>query len=348
MKRVSAFGLLALLILALVFPLVISDPGYNSIAIYTLLFAAAVTGWNLFSGYSGYISLGYGSFTGLGAYTLALISVYGQIPGGYIPFLLLPVAGLVAAIFAIPMGWVALRTRRVTFVVVTIAMMFVLQALAFNLSGYTKGSSGLIFPLSIWSGYFYNIPYYYVSLVLLLLTIAVSWWIRNSKFGLGLLAIRDDEDRALGLGVRTWAFKLSAFVISAFLGGMVGAMFAYYGGSIFPTSAFDPIVNLTVALMAFLGGVGTLVGPIVGAFLLEPFQQYLTIQYGSLGLNLLILGSLLLFTILVLPGGIVPALHRIWLKRMAMRSATSPVSSDTTEQEEAVLLQSGGGEKDNK
>ncbi len=348
MKRVRAFGLLALLLLAIAFPLLIPDPGFDSIAIFTLLYATAVTGWNLFSGYSGYISLGYSAFTGIGAYTLALICTHWQIPGGYIPFLLLPVAGLVTGIFAIPMGWVALRTRRVTFVVVTIAMMFVLQALAFNLSGFTSGSSGVIFPITIWSGDFYNIPYYYVSLVLLLLAIAVSWWVRNSKYGLGLLAIRDDEDRALGLGVRTWAFKLSAFVISAFLGGMVGAMFAYYGGSIFPSSAFDPVVNLSVALMGFLGGVGTLVGPIVGAFLLEPFQQYLTIQYGSLGLNLIILGSLLLLIILVLPGGIVPALHRIWLKRMAMRGATSPVSSHAMEKEEDVLLESAEGKRGNR
>ena len=348
MKRVRVFGLLALLVLALVFPLLISDPGFDSIAIYTLLYAAAVTGWNLFSGYSGYISLGYASFTGIGAYTLALICDHWQIPSGFIPFMLLPVAGLVAGICAIPMGWVALRTRRVTFVVVTIAMMFVLQALAFNLSGFTSGSSGIIFPLTIWSGDFYNIPYYYVSLVLLLLAFTVSWWIRNSKYGLGLLAIRDDEDRALGLGVRTWAFKLSAFVISAFFGGMVGAMFAYYGGSIFPASAFDPVVNLSVALMGFLGGVGTLVGPIVGAFLLEPFQQYLTIQYGSLSLNLIILGSLLLLIILVLPGGIVPALRRIWLKRIAMRGAISPDSSHAIEEEGAVLLESGGGERDNR
>jgi len=345
MKRVRAFGLLALLILALVFPQLISDPGYDSIAIYTLLYAAAVTGWNLFSGYSGYISLGYASFTGIGAYTLALICNRWQIASGYLPFLLLPVVGLIAATFAIPMGWVALRTRRVTFVVVTIAMMFVLQALAFNLSDFTGGSSGLTFPISIWSGDFYNIPYYYVSLALLLLAFAVSWWIRNSKYGLGLLAIRDDEDRALGLGVRTGAFKLSAFVISAFFGGMVGAMFAYYGGSTFPASAFDPVVNLSVALMGFLGGVGSLVGPVVGAFLLEPFQQYLTIQYGSVGLNLIILGSLLLLIILVLPGGIVPALRSIQLKRMAMRGATSPVSSHPMEQEEVVLLESGREEK---
>ncbi len=224
-------------------------------------------------------------------------------------------------------------------------MMFVLQALAFNLSGFTSGSSGIIFPLTLFNGYFYDIPYYYVSLVLLLLAIAISWWIRNSKYGLGLLAIRDDEDHALGLGVKTWAFKLSAFIISAFIGGMVGAMFAYYQLNIFPQHAFDPVINLRVALMGFLGGVGTLAGPVVGAFLLEPLQQYLTLQYGSEDWDLVILGALLLVIILVLPEGVYPALRRLWLKWVVNRGSSSSVPSQDTEQEHAVLLESGSGER---
>ncbi len=327
MKNIRTLGILAPLAFALVFPLLIPDPMFDSIAIYTLLYAAAVTGWNLFSGYSGYISLGYASFTGIGGYTLALICDHWQIPSGYIPFLLLPVAGLATGIFAIPMGWVALRTRRVTFVVVTIAMMFVLQALAFNLSGFTSGSSGIIFPVTIWSGDFYNIPYYYVSLVLSLLAIAVSWWIRNSKYGLGLLAIRDDEDRALGLGVRTWAFKLSAFVISAFLGGMVGAMFAYYGGSIFPQSAFDRSINIAIPLAAFLGGLGTLSGPLIGALMEIPLQQYLTVQFGKQGWDLILYGVFFLLIILVLPEGIIPALSRRWSMWMHSPSKTNTLEA---------------------
>src|SRR5437879_2893234 len=105
MKQLKRFGPSLLLLLALLLPLTNPDPGTYSIFIYTLLFATAVTGWNLFSGYSGYVSLGYASFTGLGGYTLAIICDHWQIPGGYIPFFLLPIAGLVASIFAIPLGW---------------------------------------------------------------------------------------------------------------------------------------------------------------------------------------------------------------------------------------------------
>lgn len=343
MKILKWLGLPLLLVIILAYPVLDADSGNQSMAIYTLLFAAAVTGWNILSGYSGYVSLGYSAFTGVGAYTLAIICDHWQIPSGYLPFFLVPVSGLVAALFAVPMGWIALRTRRVTFVVITIAMMFVLRTLASNLRQFTSGSSGLIFPITLFGGDGYNLPYYYVSVLLLLITIGISWWIRNSKYGLGLLAIRDDEDHALGLGVRTWAFKLSAFVISAFIGGMVGGMLAYYGGSIFPDSAFTPVINLSVALMAFLGGVGTLAGPLIGAVLLEPFHQYLALQFEA-GWDLIILGSLLLLTILLLPEGVYPSLRKLWLKRQLRSSVPASPPSVAQERETVVLLETGRGE----
>lgn len=344
MKIAKWIGLLLLLVVLIVLPFLMTDAGNQSIAIYTLLYASAVTGWNILSGYSGYVSLGYTSFLGLGTYTMAIICDHWKITGDYTPFLLLPLCGLVAAIFAVPMGWIALRTKRVIFVVVTIAMTFVLQALAFNLSQFTDGSSGIIFPATQFPGDAYNYPYYFVALGLFVVIVAISWWVRNSKYGLGLLAIRDDEDHALGLGVKAWAFKLSAFVLSAFLGGLVGGVLAYYAGSIFPDSAFNPALNLTIALMGFFGGMGTLAGPVVGAFLLEPFQQYLTIEYGSSDWNLIILGVLLLLTLLFLPEGIVPSLRKLWIKWAARRSASTPVSSGVREPEAVALVESASGE----
>ena len=127
-----------------------------------------------------------------------------NIPGGYLPFLLVPLAGLIAAVFALPLGWISLRTRKHTFVVITIAIFFIMQPMAFNLRSITNGSTGSVCRSRRgWTGNFFNLPFYYVALAMLLLALGVSWWIRNSKYGLGLLAIRDDEDRALGLGVKT-------------------------------------------------------------------------------------------------------------------------------------------------
>lgn len=329
MKIIKTAGLLVLLLFVIVFPMLFSNPAVTTIAVFTLMFAAATTGWNIFSGYSGYIALGHGAYFGLGAYTLAIMCQRWNIPGGYLPFLLVPVAGLVAAAFSVVLGWIALRVRRHTFVVITIAMFFILQLLAYNLKGLTNGSTGLGLPIPTdWSGDFFNIPFYYVTLAILLVAIAISWWVRNSKYGLGLLAIRDDEDRALGLGVKTGPSKLSAFVISALIVGMVGATWAYFVESIYPPTAFDATFDVAVALMAFLGGLGTIAGPLLGALLLEPTQQYFTLQFSQNGYYLVIYGALFLVILLLLPQGIIPTLRMRWSKYQATRHQRQPEGED--------------------
>jgi branched-chain amino acid transport system permease protein len=274
---------------------------------------------------------------------MALLCQYWKIPGGFIPFLLLPIVGLVTILFALPLGWISLRTRKHTFVVITIAIFFIMQLMAYNLRDITRGSSGLNLPIPVdWSGDFYNLPFYYVGLVLLVLAVAVSWWIRNSKYGLGLLAIRDDEDRALGLGVQTVSFKLSAFVISAVFVGMIGGLHAYFQESIHPQFAFDPLIDVAMALMTFLGGLGTFAGPILGALLLEPIQQYFRLQFSQNGAYLIIYGALFLVIILILPEGILPTLGKYWNKWNSSRSGGSP-QPDAANSNDPVLAESGGG-----
>ncbi len=319
-KLFQGTGLLLLLAIAVVFPLLFPNPAVTTIAVFTILFAAAATGWNIFSGYTGYIALGHAAYFGIGAYALAIMCQDWHIPGGYLPFLLVPIAGLIAAVVAIPLGGIALRVRRHTFVVITIAIFFILQLLAYNLRDLTNGSTGMGLPIPTdWSGDFFNTPFYYVALIVLLLAIAISWWVRNSKYGLGLLAIRDDEDRALGLGVHVEVSKLTAFVISAFIVGMVGAIWAYFVESIYPPVAFDALFDVAVTLMAFLGGVGTIAGPILGALLLEPTQQYFTLQFGE-NYYLVIYGAMFLIVILLLPRGIIPTLTERWTRLQAIRS----------------------------
>ncbi|TMC21036.1 MAG: branched-chain amino acid ABC transporter permease [Chloroflexi bacterium] len=332
MRIFKTAGLLALLAIAIAFPLVFSNPAVTTIAVFTLLFVAATTGWNIFSGYTGYIALGHAAYFGLGAYALAIMCQDWHIPGGYTPFLLVPVAGLVAAAFSVVLGWIALRVRRHTFVVITIAIFFIFQLLAYNLTGLTNGSIGLGLPIPTdWSGDFFNIPFYYAALVVVVLAIVISWWVRHSKYGLGLLAIRDDEDRALGLGVKAGPSKLAAFVISALIVGMVGAIWAYFVESIYPPSAFDATFDVAIALMAFLGGLGTIVGPILGALLLEPTQQYFTLQFGQSGFYLVIYGALFLVVLLLLPQGVVPTLRARWTRFQATRSQQEEVAVSDTE-----------------
>lgn len=317
----------------LLFPLLITDPAATSIAFFALIFMVAACAWNVFSGYTGYLALGHAVFFGSGGYALALLCQGLGVGGGWPSFALLPLCGIVAALIAIPVGLVALRTRRHTFVVVTIAIFFIFQLAATNL-GFTGGTSGLFLPLPPFSGAAFNTPFYYVALVILIVAIFVSWLVRRSRFGLQLLAIRDDEDRALGLGVKTRRLKLSAFMISAFFVGMVGGLYFDFIGQIFPQYAYDPLFDLSIALMAFFGGFGTLVGPLFGAMVLESLQQYLNLSFSNSAIYLIAYGVLFLAVILIMPRGVVPAFSEL-LNRRRLRGAA------TTEQPEQLKRVAG-------
>lgn len=322
MKHFRTLALIATVLCLLAFPLLIGDQTTASMAVDVLLLTGAAVAWTIFSGYTGYISLGHATYYGLGAYVLALACRNWHIPGGYAPFLLLPLAGLVAGAFAIPLGWVALRTRRHTFMVITIAIFFIFQLLAYNLHGLTGGSQGIFLPIPDWSSDLFNLPFYYVASTFLLLVTLVSWWVRHSQYGLVLLAIRDDEDRARGLGVRTGRHKLGAYVLSAALTGIVGALAIYFIGFTNPSNAFDQGFDLTVVTASFLGGAGTVMGPIVGGLLLVPIQTYLIQQYGvvAIGLDQVLFGGFLLVVILLLPEGVVPSLRKRWHVWQASRT----------------------------
>lgn len=320
------FGLLMLLLLAILlllitFPAISPDASITSIGAYVLILTTAAVAWNIFSGFTGYINLGSAVYLGIGGYAMAILCQDWHIPGGYTPFLLLPLVGLIAAICAIPLGWLALRVRRHTFMVLTIAIFYVGQYLAYNLDWLTGGSQGIFLPNPPWSADFFDVPFYYVALILFVLAIGISWWMRSSKYGLGLLAIRDDEDRARGIGITTWAYKLGAYVVSSFFIGMLGALTIYYVGSIYPEAGFTPSFDVIVALMVFLGGVGTVIGPVVGGLLVVPLQQYLILQYGTTPLEPFFYGGLLLAVILLLPEGIVPALRKKWTNRESVQEA---------------------------
>jgi branched-chain amino acid transport system permease protein len=273
------------------------------------MYVGLATAWNIMGGYTGYISLGHAGFFGIGSYALGLIVNHTGIGAGYGPFLVVPVVGLLTAACAIPLGWIALRTRAAAFVIVTIAFMFLLQILATNLRGLTGGSQGMGYPVPLdWGRDFFDVPFYYAMLALAAIAIAVSAVIRRSKLGLGLLAIRDDEDKALAVGVPTAAFKIAAFAVSAGLVGMIGGVYGYYVTYVYPQFVIDPLIGLSMVLMAFLGGMGTLLGPVVGALLLEPAQLELAYYVGSSRLYLVFYAAIFLVVILLLPRGIVPSL----------------------------------------
>jgi branched-chain amino acid transport system permease protein len=173
----------------------------------------------------------------------------------------------------------------------------------------------------------YNVPFYYVALGIVVFAALLSAVVRRSRFGLQLLAIRDDEDRAAGLGVRVFAVKLTGFALSAFAVGMGGALYAMFIGQIYPQFVFDPIFDISIALMAIFGGLGTFIGPLLGALVLESTQQLLTLKYSNGSLYLIIFGGVFLIVILFMPQGVVVAIRDAWARRAARRDGRVTVGA---------------------
>jgi branched-chain amino acid transport system permease protein len=329
----GAIAAAALLLAGVVLPLVITNETATQIAVDTLLYVTAAVAWNLFSGFTGYISLGHAVFFGTGAYTVGIAAQDWHVTGD-LEFALLPLAGLAAGLVAVPFGLIALRVRRHTFVVVTIAIFFIFQLMAFNFR-FTGGSVGIPAPFLTWAPETYNNPFYYLALALAAGTALLAWLIYHSRFGLQLRAIRDDEGRARGLGVRAMRVKLTAFVVSGVITGLVGAVWFFFIAQVLPQYGFDPIFDLTIALMAFIGGFGTLWGPILGALVLEPAQQVMTLRLHNSYASELIWGTLFLLVIMFLSRGVLPiAGEKIgaWRSRRARRlteegAASGPASA---------------------
>lgn len=319
----------ALFVFLTVFPLIFSNPTITSIGVFTMMFLIAVVGWNIFSGFTGYVSIGHAAFYGIGQYTAAEIAVHLHMAGGWDLFSLLPVAGIVCALFAIPIGWVLLRVRKHTFIVLTIAIMFIGQLVAFNWSGFTNGAQGLEVPIPTWQGVQFNQIFYYVAWGCAIIAVITSVFVRRSRYGLTLLAIRDDEERARGLGIRTKSAKLTAFMISAFFVGVAGAIYAPFLGSVYPQFGFDPNYDLALAVLAFTGGLGTITGPILGCLILEPVQQYFLLQFGAANVYLIVYGVLFMLILRFMPAGVVPTIAgrwRSWVSRNRI-STEAPVAA---------------------
>jgi branched-chain amino acid transport system permease protein len=304
MARAAAFAAAGI-----AFPFVFQPAWIVNIGVLTLMYAALATAWNLFSGYTGYISLGQAAFFGLGAYTLGITFEHVGAGSGYNPFYALPLVALGIAIVSVPVAWVALRTRHMTFAIVTLTLLFVVQQLAFNLHSLTKGSSGLMLPTPSFPIDTYDRPFYFAMLALLLIALVLCWLMLRSKLGLMLLAIREDEEKARGLGIRVTGAKLIAWSLMVWITAMVGGVWAYYLTFIYPESSVDPLVMIGAVLMTFLGGRGTLWGPTIGALVLVPLQQYMITKLGASQLYLVGYSAVFMLVLLVLPRGILPSLR---------------------------------------
>ncbi len=307
-----AAGVLLLAALAAA-PLVLG--GYQVVFILlTLLYIGLAYSWNLISGYTGYLSFGHVAFFGIGAYSVGVLSsTYGW------PW---PVAvlcgGVLAAILAVPLGWIMLRLRGPYFAIGMLAVAEGTRLLASVWRGVTRGGLGIFVSTT------YNVtPVYYCLLGLVVILMGLTYWVDNSRFGLRLLSIREDEDAAEVLGINTTRQKLKAFVMSAAFPGMIGGLYAWYIGYIDPGSVFALSFSLNMVLMTLLGGAGTFLGPLIGGASFAMVLETLWARFPAY--HLMVSGAAIVAIVLFIPDGVVAVLRRFGLVARRRQFATRVV-----------------------
>jgi branched-chain amino acid transport system permease protein len=293
----------------------LADRLWFHLATITAMFIAMATAWNIIGGIAGYAAFGNVAFFGIGAYTTGML-----IAKAKWPFLAaLPVAPILAALFAALVGLPLLRLRGHYFAVASLGVGVALGELVQNIDYRGQpvfgGASGLFLP--IYSIDNRGLFFFYLMCGAAAISIAVTWWVLRSRFGYGLMAIRENEDAAAVLGVNTTAYKVAAFALAAALTGLAGGIFSQWNVFVDQGNAFPIEYNVQMILMALLGGTGTVFGPAAGAILLQLLIQFLG---GTLPISIdipfvpdtarpilaqVILGVLLIVVVIFVPRGVI-------------------------------------------
>lgn len=283
---------------------------WQNLLITAFYFAYLGQAWNILGGYAGQLSLGHAAFFAIGAYT----SVVLHAQFGISPWLGMLAGALLAALVSQGIGYLGFRfgLRGFYFILLTLAASEILRLVALHLpvlGGYT----GLFinFAPNPWQFQFKGkIPYYFVALSFLGLASGIVWLIERSKFGVYLMAIREDEDAAEALGVDTFRYKMLAYAVSAALTALGGTFYAYYQFYLQPNTVLSMHHSVDIMIRPIVGGSGTILGPILGSFLLELLGEFSRTYFatGAAGLYVVIYGLLLIVVVLFLPRGVYPTL----------------------------------------
>jgi branched-chain amino acid transport system permease protein len=283
-------------------PFLAGNPYMLSAGVIVLNFAVFATAWNIMGGLTGYISLGHIAFFGLGSYGTGLLVIH----TGMNAFVAVLLASVAIFGIALLVGFAALRVRGASFVIVTIALVLVLLLVFQSARSITGGSSGLVVPRpfpDLLRPEHHRV-FFYIFLALLLLVLMTYLFVDRSRFGAALKAIREDEDKAQSLGIPTARLKLAAFGISCFLTALSGGVYALWFGDLDPIFQFDVVLSAQIALMALLGGVRYLFGPLVGAIIVGSALEYFLLNFGETQFHLVATGLLLVAVVLFAPDGV--------------------------------------------
>ena len=310
----TSLGALAALLILLVLPAVLSSYALT-IFILILFYGFLGQAWNIVGGYAGQLSAGHAAFVGIGAYTAAMLST----EWGLTPWLGMFVGAALSTVLGAIVGYLGFRfgLRGFYFVLLTVAFAEVCRILVSNID-MLGGALGLYITFTGNPRQFQfqdQRAYYYIALALMLAATGVAALIERRRFGIYLTAIREDEGACEALGVDTFRYKMLAMLVSSFLTGLGGTFYAFYLFSLQPNTVFGIPLSVEIIIRPIIGGAGTLLGPILGSFILTPLGELSRQYFGQSGLHgahLIVYGLLLVSVVLFLPQGAYPYLRRLF------------------------------------
>ncbi|MGH2533048.1 MAG: branched-chain amino acid ABC transporter permease [Thermomicrobiales bacterium] len=344
---------LILAVVLLTFPLLVEGGSRRNVAILILLYAGLAQAWNILGGFTGQVSLGNATFLGIGAYTSTVMLDRWSVS----PWIGMACGAALAAAFAVVVGYPIFRLGGHYFAIATIALAEIMVILFANWE-YVNGAVGISIPFvrgpdrrpaDSWAFFQFNesrAPYYYIALAMAALITLAALIIDRSKLGYYLRAIKNDQLAARGLGVNILKYKLIAIVISAAFTAMLGTFYAQYLLFIDPETTMRLELSVLIALVAILGGVGTVAGPLIGAAVMIPLSEYSRGQFGGSGnaLDLVLYGGLVILVSVFQPNGLI-AIWRRWRGRPAPGGKVLPTPTDEARGEESPLVGSAEGDR---
>ena len=302
---------LGLLAIAVAFPLVFPSPFMVNFGVLALFYAFIGQSWNIAGGFAGQLSFGHVVFFGAGAYASTIL----QLRFGFSPWLGLPASAVAGAVVGLVIGFLSFRAglKGSYFALITLAFAEVLRIVA-NSVEITGGGLGMLIPAKAGAANFQfteRIGFYYLILALTAGSVAIAVWLKRSRFGAQLAAIRENEDAARALGIDVFTEKLKVMMLSGAICGIGGCFFAQYFLYIDPIIAFGVDKSVEMLLVSMIGGAGTVYGPLIGAVLLAAISDTARVLTNVQGLSLVIYGGLLVVIIAFLPNGLIDLFSRL-------------------------------------
>lgn len=307
---------------ALAIPLMTENLFLQDATIFVLLWAGLAGAWNIAGGFAGQLSLGHAAFFGLGAYTSTLLKLH----LGVSPWAGMLCGGVLVVAASSFIAFAATRLRGPYFALVTIAFATVAQIVAARWYDFTRGNEGLSIPFDpSFANFMFTgkLPWTLIVLCYVVAVYALAAWIARSRFGYQLAGMREDDAAAQALGIDTRRLKVVSIALSAFLSALGGTFYAQYVGFVDPGYVFSIDLSVKFALMCIIGGMGTPLGPVLGAVLITALEMALRAKWGGerSGLYLIVYGTLLIVVVRLMPEGLVSGVPQLWKRWRASRAA---------------------------